>query len=219
MIRLDVVPGSPEHMFARLGIPTASAFDRIVTPAKLEFSKSATPYALELIAEQILRAPMDGASTGFMQRGTMMEADALGLYELMKDVETEPAGFILRDDRRVGCSPDRFVGDDGLLEIKCPSAETHLAYLLDDQGIGYRLQCQGQLWLCEREYVDTLSYHPTMPPALVRQHRNEEVIAALVAGVNRFIALVDDLKKKLQKHGLFEGEQFPVLALVQGGAR
>jgi hypothetical protein len=218
MIRLDVEQGSVEWVRARIGIATASRFDQIITAVKMEFSKSSEKYALQLIAEQILGAPMDGASSGFMMRGSTMEQDAVAAYELQHDADTEPGGFVLRNDRRVGCSPDRFVGDDGLLEIKCPAAETHLAYLLDAQGIGYKAQVQGQLWVCEREWIDTLSYHPVMPSALVRQGRDEKFITALDAAVSRFLAMVDDFKAKLQKHGLFEDEEFPVLTLVQGGA-
>jgi hypothetical protein len=49
----------------------------------------------------------------------------------------------LREDGRVGCSPDGFIGDDGILEIKCPKPENHIGYLLDVEGIGYRCQVQG----------------------------------------------------------------------------
>jgi len=219
MIALDLAQGSPEWLHARIGIPTASCFDKIITPAKLQFSKSSESYAWQLIAEQVLRAPMDDVSSAFMERGTDMERRAVSFYELQRDMGTQPAGFCLRDDRRVGCSPDRFVGADGLLEIKVPSAKAHIGYLLDEDGIGYKAQCQGQLWVCEREWIDTLSYHPVLPSALVRQARDEVFIAALAAAVQQFLAMLDDMKERLQRrYGTFEDEQFPVLTLVQGGA-
>ena len=218
MIRVDCEPGSMEWVTARLGVATASCFERILTPAKLEFSKSAEKYALQLLAEQALGVPMDDATGDFLLRGSTMEAEAVAYYEMLHDVETEPAGFVLRDDRRTGCSPDRFVGSDGLQEVKCPKADTHLAYLLDEQGIGYKLQVQGQLWIAEREWNDTLSYHPTLPKALVRQYRDEPTIKAIDAAVARFHELMGDLKVKLQARGLFEGEAVPVwgLSLVGG---
>ena len=143
MIRLDCPQGSVEWIEARLGIPTASQFDKIIAPKTMKFSESAAKYAWALIAEQILRAPVDGASSAFMQRGETLERRAVSYYELNRDVETEPVGVILRDDRRVGCSPDRLVGDDGLLEIKVPNVANHIGYLLDADGIGYRAQVQG----------------------------------------------------------------------------
>jgi hypothetical protein len=216
---LNVEPGTTEWANARLGIPTASCFDQILTPAKLEFSKSADRYARQLLCEQLLGAPLDDATSGFMQRGTVMEREAVGWYDLVQGVDTAPGGFSLRDDGTAGCTPDRFVGHDGLLEIKCPTAQVHLDYLLDDQGIGYKLQVQGQLWVCEREWNDTLSYHPGMPKALVRQHRDEKVITAIAGAVGRFQELMHELRVRLQqRHGLFEGADAPTLQVIRGGA-
>jgi len=55
------------------------------------------------------------------------------------------------------------------LEIKIPAEHTHVSYLLKksvDQA--YYPQIQGQLWIAERKWVDILSWHPEMPPALIR---------------------------------------------------
>lgn len=202
MIRLDVQPGSGEWAMARLAIPTASQFSRILTPKTMKLSESATSYAHDLIAEEVLGVPLDDATSGFMNRGEVMERKAVDYYELQRDVDTEPAGFLLRDDGRVGASPDRLVGADGLLEIKVPKPANHITYLLDEQGIGYRAQVQGQLWITERAWVDTISYHPQMPIALVRQYRDEKFIAALAAAVDQFLLMLDDMKAKLVRKGL-----------------
>lgn len=202
MIRLDVVQGTSEWQSARLGIPTASCFDKIITPKTMKLSGQSDGYAHQLIAEQILGEPLDNATSGFMQRGTLLEQRAVSWYELQHDLDTDPVGFVLRDDRRVGCSPDRFVGASGLLEVKCPAADTHVGYLLDDEGIGYRAQVQGQLWICEREWIDTLSYSPRMPNALVRQHRDEEFITKLAAAVEQFLSSIEDFKARLERKGV-----------------
>lgn len=215
MIRLDVQQGTTEWALARLGIPTASNFDKIITPKTLKLSGQIDGYAHILIAEQLLGAPLDDATSGFMQRGTILEQRAVSYYELQKECDTADGGFILRNDRRTGCSPDRLVGTDGLLEIKIPKASNHVAYLLDADGIGYKAQVQGQLWICEREWSDTLSWNPELPPALVRQHRDDEFIEKLAAAVDQFCNYVDELKLKLQKqYGLFEGFQTPLLKVV-----
>jgi hypothetical protein len=210
MIKLDVVQGTTEWAMARVGIPTASQFHRIITPKTLKFSEQATGYAHELIAEQVLRVPLDNATSGFMERGKEWEKSAIAHYALQRDVvKMEPIGFVLRDDRRVGCSPDHFVDDDGLLEIKTPNAANHISYLLDDQGIGYRAQVQGQLWICERDWCDTESYNPEMPAALVRQYRDDMFIAALSKAVDQFLGMMDDMKAKLIARG-----DFPDLAVA-----
>jgi hypothetical protein len=214
VIRLDVEQGSAEWFAARLGIPTASCFDKIITPKTMKMSASAAPYAHQLLAEQALGIALDNASFGFMERGAVMEKRAVDFYELKRDVDTEKVGFILRDDRRVGCSPDLFVGDNGLVEIKVPSAAVHIGYLLDSEGIGYRAQVQGQLWLTEREWCDTLSWHPDLPEALVRQVRDEKFIAALAAAVDQFLSFIDESKLKLMELGLFAGEKIPNLRIA-----
>lgn len=212
MIRHAVDQGGPEWKMLRLGIPTASQFDRILTPKTMKPSSSQEKYALELIAEQLLGVPMDDdVSSAFMQRGQVQEKKALDYYSLRHpDAVIEPAGFIMRDDERVGASPDQFVDTNGLLEIKVPNAANHIGYLLDTEGIGYRCQVQGQLWIAEREWSDTLSYNPELPPALVRVYRDDKFIAVLAQTVNQFLTYVDELKVKLQKsHGLFEGFEQP----------
>jgi hypothetical protein len=214
MIRVDVEQGTSAWAAARLGIPTASQFDKIITPKTAKFSTQAEGYAHQLIAEQVLGMPLDNATSGLMLRGSILEKTAVDFYELQKDCDTEAVGFILRDDRRVGCSPDRLVGEKGLLEIKAPAPHTHIGYLLDDQGIGYKAQVQGQLWICEREWVDTLSYHPDMPPALVRQHRDDAFIRQLSMCVDQFLEMMLEMKQKLQKVGMFPGERIPPLMVA-----
>lgn len=200
-IILDVEQGTTEWATARLGMPTASQFDRILTPKTMKLSASAEKYGYELLFEQLTGEPVDNATSGFMQRGSLQEQKAAAYYELQQDVETTPVGFILRDDRRVGASPDRLVGTDGLLEIKSPSGPNHIGYLLDDEGIGYKCQVQGQLWIAEREWADTLSHNPFMPPALVRQHRDEKFIGALAKAVDDFLMVMEMCKAKLIAKG------------------
>lgn len=215
MIVLDVQQGSPEWQMARLGIPTASKFDKIITAEKMEFSKSAEKYALALLAEQILQQPVEGGSWSntYAERGQVVEEKARSFYELRKELDGDPVtvkrvGFCMSDDRRFGCSPDGLVVETGLLEIKCPKPDTHLGYLLDGQGIGYKAQVQGQLYTTGREWVDTLSYHPDLPPALVRRHRDEKFIAALEVHLKRFFVMMDEMKLKLIADGHFEKGTF-----------
>lgn len=187
----NVAQGSPEWIEARLGIPTASCFDRILTPKKLAASASQRAYTCELLAERVLRMPVVGAGSLWMERGSALEKEARAYYELTADVEAKPCGLALTDDGRAGASPDSTVGDDGLLELKCPAAHTHLYYLLFGLGDDYRLQLQGQLWVAERAWVDFLSYCPGFPPVLIRTEREPEVLDALAIEVPKFCAALD----------------------------
>jgi hypothetical protein len=203
MIVLKCKQRSPEWVQARIGIPTASAFSKILTPKTLELSKSSVVYRDRLVAEWALGASLDEEErkTMWMERGSSMEEEAVSYYEMERGIDTEPVGFVLRDDRLVGCSPDRFVGSDGGLEIKCPSAAVHVGYLLGEVSAEFMAQVQGTLWLTGRSWWDLLSYHPHFEPALRRIERNEDYIAALESAVSAFI---DDLlaaRKTMEERG------------------
>lgn len=214
MIRLAVEQGSAEWLQAKAGIVSASNLTRVMTPKTLKLSGSADKYCCELIAEQLLGRPLDDATTSFMQRGTTFEAEARKWYELQSDCTAERVGFLLRDDGRVGCSPDGLVGDDGGLEIKCPSAAVHISYLLGEFTEEYRSQIQGSLWITGRTFWDFVSYNPELPSLLHRFTRDEPFIAALDKTVTQFLAYVDDQKAKLAATGQFPDLHVPTLRIA-----
>lgn len=199
MIVVDCQQGSAAWFDARLGIATASNFTKIITPKKLELSASADLYALALIWEQLEGEPIDGASSGYIARGKELESEAVSFLEFACGIQTMPVGFILTDDRRAGCSPDRLIGSDGLAEIKCPGALRHMEYLtgvtrLEEE---YRVQVQGQLWVTGRRYVELLSYHPRRDPVLVHVERDDVFQAKLNQVMQTFFRRMDDLKVRL----------------------
>lgn len=132
-----------------------------------------------------------------------MEVDAVAFYELQTDQETVKVGFITNDEGTVGTSPDRLVGDQGLLEIKTPSEAVHVAYLLKAGSAyeAYRVQTQGQLWISGREWNDLLSYHPEMPPAIVRIERDEPFITLLASALETFTLELDRLTAFVESRG------------------
>ena len=124
-----VTQGTPEWLALRAGIPTASCFDQILTP-KGKVSTQAERYMHQLLAERIMGHPVEQVVTSWMDRGTQLEAEAVNYYEGIREVDTTRIGFLTNDAGTIGASPDRFVGEDGLLEIKVPKEHTHVAYLL-----------------------------------------------------------------------------------------
>jgi hypothetical protein len=190
------VQRTPEWEAARLGIPTASNFSKILTPWG-KVSTQADAYLHQLVAERLLGCPVNIEATAWMDRGTISEAEAVAFYELQHGVDTEPVGFVTTDDGIAGCSPDRLVGKNGGLEIKCPSAATHVGYLLDVEPRKYWPQIQGALWITGRDWWDFLSYCPGLPPAQVRFERAEEYIASLARVVTTFAERVDEAHRKL----------------------
>ncbi len=200
MMEVDVLQGTEEWRRARMAIPTASQFHRILTKKTRKLSASSDGYLHELLAEWLLDVPLNmGMDRGFIQRGSEMEQDAVRYYEFQRDVETRSVGFVLQDDRMVGCSPDRLIGTDGGLEIKCPGPAQHVANMLGMDS-AYEMQAQGCMWICERQWWDVLSFHPELPPAIVRLQRDVEFIAALTWALQEFVGNILLLRERLSEH-------------------
>jgi hypothetical protein len=119
----DVTQYSEVYDRLRLGIPTSSHFHKIITPQGKP-SKQWREYACILIAERILQRKIEFYNSLAMERGLIVEAEAADWYEFDQDVIVERVGFITDDNHTIGCSPDRLVGDEGLLEISRPPYRT-----------------------------------------------------------------------------------------------
>jgi hypothetical protein len=191
IIHTDIVQGTSEWLKLRSGIPTSSEFDKILTPGG-KISTQAEGYMYKLLAERIMGHPCAEFMSHWMDRGSLMEADAVAFYEFTRETKTEKVGFITNAAGTIGCSPDRTVALDGfaegLVEIKVPSEQVHMSYLLGSGSPyeAYRCQMQGQLWISQRQWIDSLSFHPELPPALMRIERDEEFINLLEAAVTTF---------------------------------
>ncbi len=192
MILHDCIQGTTEWLNLRAGIPTSSDFDKILT-AGGKPSKQGEMYMFALLAERIMGHPRIEYMSRWMDRGSQMEVEAVRFYELRRDCDTVKVGFITNDAGTIGASPDRLVGDTGLLEIKVPSEAVHVSYLMQSGSAydAYRVQTQGQLWIAEREWNDLLSYHPEMPPALIRVERDEAFILKLAQVITLFAEILE----------------------------
>jgi hypothetical protein len=188
--------GSPEWLAARLGIPSASMFAKIVTTKGI-WSASADAYINQLVAERLTGEREEVFQSHHMLRGTELEPDARDLYSLISDAEVTEVGFCLHDTLSAGCSPDGLIGEEGGLEIKAPAPATHVEYLRG--GVlpsKYKQQVMGCLWITGREWWDFVSYHPTMKPLIVRVERDEEYIAALEKCVTKAVNLIEENVEK-----------------------
>ncbi len=202
----NVAPGSGDWLQVRLGIPTASNFHRVLTPATRKFSKQARGYAFRLVAEKLLNYSLDSLDhIEHIQRGKDLEPQAVRMYEACEDVQTAPVGFLTTDDMRIGATPDRrIVGVPAFLECKCPTPWVHLEYLLDGFGADYMAQAQGQILVGEAEWVARWSFHPEMPPRLVKTTRDDAYQADLLAALDEFNDMKDEIERRARETGFFE---------------
>lgn len=199
-----VLQNTPEWRALRLGIPTASAMDRIVTPkGNASGQNTQDKYMLELLGERISGMPANDYQSKDMERGQTLEKTAVAFYEMQRNLDTAPVGFVSNDDCTIGASPDRFVGDDGQMEIKVPTLANHLGFLL---GYGsayeeYKVQVQSQLWISGRLWNDVVSYNDILPMALVRIERDEKFIEAVAKHVGAFSDKLETKAKELAERG------------------
>lgn len=203
MIIVDCQQGSPEWLISRLGIPTASEFDKILTPTG-KLSTSADGYMYRLLGEWISGKPAEQYISKWMERGTEVEAQARDFYSFKTDADVQQVGFIYKDESKLaGCSPDGIVSTSIGLEIKSPLASTHVRYLLKGEvPTEYQAQIQGSLWITGFEFWDFLSYHPDMPSVIIRVGRDEKYIQSLEIAVSNFISVMMDKRSELLKRGL-----------------
>ena len=191
---------SPEWFQARLGIPTTSEYKLIVAKGKgKDESKGRRKYMFQLAGEVITGESSDGGFTNrHMERGIEMEAEARDRYQFLhpNHVLTR-VGFVRNGS--TGGSPDSFVNDDGILEIK--TALPHiLGELLLEGGFPaeHRAQCQGLLWITGRQWIDIIVYWPKMRSLVKRAHRDEAYIKDLATAVEQFNAELAVLVERLR---------------------
>lgn len=193
---IEVQQGSPEWYKARCGVPSASAFDKILC-IDGKPSKQRTKYLYQLVGETITGIPEETYTNGTMQRGKEMEAEARKLYEIVTGETVQEVGFCL--SKGFGASPDGLVGEKGLLEIKCPALATQVGYLLDNTlPNDYFQQTQGQLLVTGREWLDFVSYYPGMKPLIIRVTPDKEFQEALKTELAKFCAELKELVKKIK---------------------
>lgn len=200
---VDLAQRSEAWHQARLGKVTASRVADVVARIKTGWGASRANYAADLIAERLTGQPAEKYSSPAMQWGTDTEEQVRAAYAFASDVDVWPVGFVPHPGiAMAGASPDGLVGEDGLLELKCPNTATHIDTLL--KGVvaeKYLKQVQWQMACTGRAWVDFASFDPRMPDDLQlwvrRIPRDDEMIAELEREVIVFLAEIDETVARL----------------------
>lgn len=193
-----IIQGSFEWHAARCGKVTASRVADLIAKTKTGWGASRANYMAELVAERLTGTQAAGYSNAAMQWGTDMEPEARENYAFISDVEVEQVGFVPHPTiEMAGASPDGLIGDDGLVEIKCPNTATHIDTLIGQAvPAKYVTQMQWQMACTGRAWCDFVSYDPRMPEGMQvfirRVERDEETITQLEADVSTFLAELAD---------------------------
>lgn len=198
--------GTDEWFAARLGKVTASKIaDVMATLKNGQPGAGRKNYAAQLICERLTSQPTESFTNAAMQWGTDTEPQARARYTMETLRSVEEVGFVDHPTIAMcGASPDGLVGDDGLVEIKCPNSATHIETLrgakIDDK---YLKQMHFQMICCEREWCDFVSFDPRLPDEMQihirRVERDAELCEEITAAVTGFLAELDAMIADLEK--------------------
>ena len=117
----------------------------------------------EVVAERITNTFADKYMTSDMQWGVEQEAAAKEAFETRTGLMVKDVGFIDHPSiDHCGVSPDGFVSDGCLIEVKCPKTKTHMKYVAN-QAIPPEYKPQMLLQsACTGKDVWFVSYDPRM---------------------------------------------------------
>jgi putative phage-type endonuclease len=202
----EIIQGSDEWKQLRLGKVTASRVADVMALTKSgAVSRDRANYAAQLIAERLTGVVAESYVNAAMQHGTDTEPEARNAYCFYSGWDVQEVAFVRHPTIfEAGCSPDGLVGDDGLVEIKCPNTATHLDTLLGQatpakyiDQIQFQLACTGRAW------CDLVSYDNRLPERMRlfvrRVARDDKRIAELEAEAEAFLQDIEDRIIQLEK--------------------
>ncbi len=203
--KLPIEQRSPEWYQQRLGKVTASRIADMMRTTKSGYSTKRDNYAAQLVCERLTGVVAESYISKEMQWGLDNEEKAIAAYEFRYACLTEKIGFVNHPTIELaGASPDRLVGDDGLVEIKCPLTATHINTSVSGKiDPDYITQMQFQMACTGRKWCDFVSFDPRLPQNMQlftkRIVRDNMVIDRLEKEVRLFLSEVGETIKRLQK--------------------
>lgn len=197
----DCEQGSEAWFAVRKGIPTSSEFKKIIgvkKEAKDKITRQA--YLRKLAGELLTGEVIEGYKNHHMERGNAMEDEARSDYVFMTNTEVTRVGFIRNGN--AGASPDSLIGNDGILEIKTAIPEILIEKIEANKFPSEHVfQCQGNLWIAEREFIDIKVYWPKMPDFVKRAWRDEATIKIISDAVDQFNSELHELVERVRRVG------------------
>lgn len=190
---------------ARLGKVTASRVADVIAKTKTGYSASRDNYMAQLVVERLTNTQAETFTNAAMQWGTDQEPFARAAYEVSQNVMVEETGLVDHPTiPMAGASPDGLIGEDGLVEIKCPNTATHIDTLLTQTVPGkYITQMQFQMACTGRQWCDFVSFDPRMPAKaqlfVKRVMRDEVFIKEMETEIKKFLAEVTGKVEQLNK--------------------
>ena len=196
-----------EWFAARVGKVTASGLWCVLAVSKRDGRplQARDDYLAEIVAERLTGQTYEHYVSAPMQWGTDTEPYAKAEYELRFDCRIEEAGFVEHPTiSAAGASPDGYIDDDGLIEVKCPNTATHIKTRITGSiDEKYIAQMQWQLDCTGRDYCMFVSDDPRLPEQyqmwVKRVDRDEAFLADARQKVEAFLAEVNTTIERLKE--------------------
>ena len=182
----------------RNGKMTASNAETIIANGK-----GLETYIYNLMAEYYSSAEKENYINADMQRGIDLEPEAKIEFQFYTGLDIKEVGCVELNEY-ILASPDGLIGDDGLIEIKCPNDSIYFKLLLSNNiKPEYIAQMQMQMYVTERQYCYFVSYNPNFEKSLYikKINRDEEMIDKLKKGLERGTQLIKEIKENFRKVG------------------
>lgn len=202
----EIEQRTDEWFAARLGKVTASCLHKVLAKTKTGYGADRANYMTQLVLERITGMKADSYTNAAMQWGLDQEPFARAAYEAHTGVFVDEVGFVPHPTiDMAGASPDGLVGQDGMVEIKCPDSKTALECWLSDNPIEgkYFAQMQWQMRCADRAWCDYVVFDPRMPTKaqlfIARVKRDDLWLKVAEDEVMKFLADVDAKVAALNK--------------------
>ena len=196
--RYDIVQRTPEWIEIKRGKMSASNAETIIANGK-----GLETYIYNLMAEYYSSAEKENYINADMQRGIDLEPEAKIEFQFYTGLDIKEVGCVELNEY-ILASPDGLIGDDGLIEIKCPNDSIYFKLLLSNNiKPEYIAQMQMQMYVTDRQYCYFVSYNPNFEKSLYikKINRDEEMIDKLKKGLERGTELIKEIKENFRKVG------------------
>jgi putative phage-type endonuclease len=202
---IDLMQNSSEWLVARAGSLGGSQIGKAIERLKRsgDRTQAAVDLMYEIAAERLTGVPAKRVNA--LAWGLEHQDEARHGYGLLTNLEVATVGLI-RHPTIPGAhaSPDALVGDEGGVEIKCPTSATHLKTLIE--GVvpeDHMPQIMWNMACAKRAWWDFVSYDPRFPPKhqffIRRVERDDAAIATLEGLAIGFLEDVDSKIAALEK--------------------
>ena len=196
--RYDIIQRTPEWIEIKSGKMSASNAETIIANGK-----GLETYIYNLMAEYYSSAEKENYINADMQRGIDLEPEAKIEFQFYTGLDIKEVGCVELNEY-ILASPDGLIGDDGLIEIKCPNDSIYFKLLLSNNiKPEYIAQMQMQMYVTDRQYCYFVSYNPNFEKSLYikKINRDEEMINKLKKGLERGTELIKEIKENFRKVG------------------